>query len=100
MKKESKFQSDLIKYLKAKYIDIFILKQNSQIIQGFPDLLLLYKNKWAALEVKSNKNYSTQPNQNFYINHLNELSYASFIYPENIDSVLYELDIFFEEKYE
>ena len=60
-------------------------------IQGIPDLLVLYENKWAALEGKKSANAPHRPNQDYYVNLMNKMSFASFIYPENKEEVLYEL---------
>jgi tRNA C32,U32 (ribose-2'-O)-methylase TrmJ len=68
---------------------IFHLDANE--IQGIPDILILYENKWAALEGKKHKNASHRPNQDYYVNLMNEMSYASFIYPENKEEVFDEL---------
>lgn len=50
---ESKFQAKLIKEIKKNFPGCVILKNDATYIQGFPDLLVLYKNRWACLEVKS-----------------------------------------------
>lgn len=68
-----------------------ILKTDEQYIQGFPDLIILGKNKWAALEIKKSANAHKQPNQEFWIDELNKMSFARFIYPENEEEVLNDL---------
>lgn len=86
--RESKFQSDLIKELKYLFPGCVVLKNDANYIQGFPDLLILFKDKWVALEVKASPTASHQPNQDYYVDMLNEMSYASYIYPQNKESVL------------
>lgn len=88
---ESTFQANLIKELRVMFEDCIILKNNPNYIQGFPDLLILYKDRWAALECKNNENAPFQPNQEYYIDILGKMSYSSVIYPENKEEVLYEL---------
>lgn len=91
MKKENKFQSDLIKELKNIFPKCIILKNDPNYIQGIPDLLILFKNKWAALECKRSKKEHRQPNQEYYIDLMNKMSYASFVCPENKEEVINEL---------
>lgn len=89
--KESKFQKELINDLKTIFPGSVIIKNDPNYIQGIPDLIILYENKWAALEVKNDQNAKRQPNQEYYICLLNVMSYASFIYPQNREEVLNEL---------
>lgn len=91
MKRESKFQRDLIDAIESIFPGCMVLKNDPNYIQGIPDLLVLYENKWAALEVKRSANEHRQPNQEYYISKMNNMSYASFVYPENMEDVLYEL---------
>lgn len=91
MSKESEFQKSVIDDIKSRFPGSIILKNDPNYIQGIPDLLILNDGKWAALECKRNKNSKHQPNQDYYIGMLNEMSYASFIYPENKEEVLDEL---------
>ena len=90
-KLERDFQSRLIKELKQIFKGCIIMKNDSSYIQGIPDLLILYKDKWAALEVKKSEPASHRPNQENYVELMDEMSYASFLYPENKEEVLYEL---------
>lgn len=91
MKKENDFQSKLKKELKEMFPGCIVTKLDSGDIQGIPDLLILYKNKWATLENKRSENANHQPNQDYYVNKMNEMSFSRFIYPENKDKVLNEL---------
>lgn len=90
-KLESDFQANLIKELEKLFVGCIVMKLDSSYIQGIPDLLILYKNKWATLECKRNAGAHRQPNQEYYVNKLNRMSYSSFIYPENKEDVLNEL---------
>jgi len=95
---ESEFQSKLIKQLESIFKGCVVLINDPNIIQGFPDLLILYKKKWAALECKTSKYASMQPNQEYYVDLLDGMSFASFIYPENKERVLNELQRAFEPR--
>lgn len=85
---ERNFQSGLIKEIKKRLDGCFVLKTDPNYIQGLPDLLILYNNKWAALEVKRSENAHHQPNQDFYISTMSKMSFASFISPETKKEVL------------
>lgn len=88
---ESKFQAALIKELKQMFAGCIVMKNDSSYIQGIPDLLVLYKDKWAALECKKNASAKKQPNQEYYVSQMNDMSFARFICPENKEEVLDEL---------
>lgn len=88
---ESKFQSDLIKTLKKMFPNCIVMKNDCDYIQGIPDLTVLYKDKWAALECKKESNAKHRPNQDYYIGIMNEMSFARFVYPENREEILNEL---------
>lgn len=92
---ESAFQRELIKQLKVLFPGCVVLKNDPNYIQGIPDLLVLFKDKWAALEVKVSKRASRRPNQEHYITLLDGMSFASFIYPENKEDVLNDLQLAF-----
>ena len=91
MARESKFQSDLIKELKVLFPGCIVHKLDSSYMQGIPDLLVLWKDKWATLECKRSKSASHRPNQEYYVDMMNDMSFSSFIYPENKEAVLDEL---------
>ena len=89
---ESKFQAGLIKEIKNRFPGSVVLKNDPNYIQGMPDLLVLWKNKWAALECKKSAKASKRPNQEYWVEKLRDMSYASFIFPENKERVLDELE--------
>lgn len=98
-KLEREFQSKLIKELKDIFPGCVVLKNDPTYIQGIPDLLVLYKDKWGSLECKKNEKASRQPNQKYYVDMMNEMSFSRFIYPENKEKVLDELrEVFKEER--
>lgn len=89
--RESEFQAQLIKKLGRLLPGSIILKNDPTYIQGIPDLLILYKDRWAALEVKRKRLAQVQPNQAYYVRAMNQMSYAAFIYPENESEILDEV---------
>ena len=88
---ESRFQANLIKELKKLFPGCIVMKSDSGYLQGIPDLLILYKNKWATLECKQSAGAKKQPNQEYYVGKMNEMSFSRFICPENEEEVLNEL---------
>lgn len=88
---ESQFQSKLIKRLKKTFPGCLVMKTDPTYIQGLPDLLILFKDKWAVLECKKSATASKRPNQDYYVDRLNEMSFARFIFPENEEEVLNDL---------
>lgn len=95
---ENKFQSNLIKEIKARFPGCIVMKNDSSYIQGIPDLLVLYKDKWASLEVKRSATAKHQPNQDYYVDKMNDMSFSKFIYPENKEEILNELSKSFRVK--
>ena len=92
MQRENRFQSALIKEIQGTLTDCFILKNDgSNVPQGFPDLLILYKDLWGALECKRSDTAEKQNNQEYYVEKLNNMSFSRFISPENKEEVLNEL---------
>ena len=90
-KLENSFQANLKKELKSMFPGCIVTKMDSGDIQGIPDLLVLYGEKWATLECKKSKNAKKQPNQEYYVDAMDAMSYSRFIYPENKEEVLSEL---------
>lgn len=88
---ENKFQANLIKELKRIFVGCIVMKNDASYIQGIPDLLVLYKDTWFSLECKKTANAKRQPNQQYYVDLMNKMSFSRFICPENKDEVLKEL---------
>lgn len=84
---ESEFQSRVIQDLRDMFEDCLILKNDSSYLQGIPDLTILYKDKWAMLEVKSSIFARFRPNQEWYLDKLDAMSFATMICPENQEEV-------------
>lgn len=90
-KKESDFQTQLIKEIEQTFEGCMVFKNDPTYRQGFPDITILYKKRWACLECKKSEKEKHQPNQDYYVEELNKMSYSNFIYPENKEEVLGEL---------
>lgn len=90
---ESGFQDKLRQELKDLFPGCLVYKMDQ--VQGIPDLLILYGRKWASLECKQSARASRRPNQEYYVDLMDKMSFSSFIYPENKDAVLDELYLYF-----
>ena len=95
-KLENKFQADLIKEIKQELPGAMVLKNDPNYIQGIPDLTVFYKNKWATLECKKEEKANHQPNQDYSVEKMNDMSFSRVIYPENKEEVLDELKVHFQ----
>jgi hypothetical protein len=85
---ESRYQSELIKKLRLLFPDCVILKNDPGYLQGIPDLVIFYEDRYAFLEVKASERAPSQPNQDYYVRKLDGMSFAAFVYPSNEEEVL------------
>lgn len=88
---ESVFKKKLIEKILYEFPGAIVLKADANYIQGIPDNFIFYKDRWAAFEAKRTESARHQPNQDYYISLLNKMSYASFVYPENEEDFLYDI---------
>lgn len=89
---ESAFEADLYHDVTESILPgSYMFKLDSSQRQGIPDRLILWRDRWAVLEVKRSANSPFRPNQEWYIDQFNRMSYASVIYPENKEAVLNDL---------
>ena len=88
--KENAYQSMLKRKISNILPTAIVIKTDD--LQGFPDLIILNNYKWAALEIKRSRSASHRPNQNYWVDRLDEMSFAAFIYPENEEAVLRDLE--------
>lgn len=88
---ERDYQKKVIKRLKDDFPGCIVMKTDANYIQGIPDLLVLYEDHWAALEVKISDKAHHQPNQDFYVKRMNRMSFAAFIFPENEEEIFDEI---------
>lgn len=87
-KLESDFQAGLKKEIRRLFPGCFIMKLDCNDQQGIPDLLILFNDRWAILEAKRDAQAPFQPNQEWYIEQFNKMSFSSVIFPENKEVVL------------
>ena len=90
--KENAFQAKLKRELKERFPGCIVSKMDPNDIQGIPDLVIFYNDRWATLECKRKSNAHKQPNQEYYVNKMNEMSFSRFISPENKEDILDELE--------
>lgn len=88
---ENHIQADIIKELEQIFEPEIILKNDPNYIQGVPDLLMVKNGFCFWLEVKQNRRSPYQPNQEWYLAHLNRYSFAATIHPENKEEVYAEI---------
>ena len=93
---ESDFQKVLMDEIRKRYPGCMIMKNDPNYIQGVPDWTILYKDKWVVLEAKREQDADKQPNQEYYVDKLNYMSYSNFVYPENRDQVLRDIEKIFK----
>ena len=98
-KLESDFQRKLKKRIEKEIPDVVIKRNNADDIEGLPDLTVYHGDKYAHLEVKRSENAPHRPNQDYYIELFKKMGgYASFVYPENADAVIFDIMKHFEEE--
>ena len=90
-KLEREFQTRLIRRLEYEFPGCVVLVKDPRSNQGIPDLIVLYADTWFALECKRFEKAAKQPNQEWYVNHFDEMGFAAFIWPENEDEVIHEI---------
>lgn len=91
MKSESKFQKSVVEKVEKRLPGCFITRNDPTRVQGILDLLILFKNRWAMLEVKKDATSDFRPNQEYYVERFNEMSFAAVIHPGNEEQVLDDL---------
>ena len=91
--RESQFQSKLIKELKQRFPGCIVMKNDAGHNQGIPDISVLFGDRYAVLECKRSEKAPHRPNQDYYVNHVNDMGgIARFIFPENKEEVLHDLE--------
>lgn len=88
---ESKFKQDLIDEIQRRFPGAIVLKMDANHIQGIPDNFIVWENRWAAFEAKRSAISSRRPNQEYYVKLLDSMSFSAFVYPENKEWFINEL---------
>lgn len=92
---ESSFKARVLERIKDLYPDVMVLKNDAGYLQGVPDWLFLLGPYWFSLEIKRSKDASIRPNQPYYVELMNNMSFSAFIYPENFDEIFDEIQRLF-----
>lgn len=95
---EGRFKDDLNRELLSRFPGCYILKNDPSYLQGVPDILVIWNDRWAMLEAKRASGAARQQNQDYYINLFNEKSFAAFIHPGNMEEVLDGLESAFQAR--
>ena len=90
-KLESGFQKELMDDIRKMFPGCIIQKLDPKYQQGIPDWLILFEDRWAVLEAKRGIDEPAQPNQEWFIERMNSMSFGAFVYPENKEEVLHAL---------
>lgn len=89
---ESAYKTDLCRRLRKRFKGSLVLRLDPNDQQGIPDILILFNDRWASLEGKRSAKAPARPNQPYFVELMNEMSFSAFIYPENEEEVLRELE--------
>lgn len=98
---ERDYQAQLIPLLEGIFPGCFVMKQDTSYQQGVPDLVIFYRNTWAMLEVKRKKPTRPgdwEPNQPYFLEKFDNMSFAACIYPENEQEVIDALQQAFQPR--
>lgn len=92
---ESRFKTNLRKEIEEEFPGAIVMHTNPVERRGSPDLVILYKDKWAALEGKQTNKSSKRPLQDYRVDEWNKMSFARFISKDNKKEVLDDLRLYF-----
>ena len=94
---ENEYKRILKRKIEALVPGCLVLKNDEQMIQGIPDMTILFGARYAIVEVKRSLDARWRPNQEYYLEHVTGMGgNAFFICPENEDEVLDEIQRAFE----
>lgn len=82
------FKVKLKKKIQKEFPNCMIFPLDPNDTQGVPDLLVLEKDKWATLETKGYAKAHKQPNQEYYVDLMDNMGFSKFVSPENEKEVM------------
>lgn len=88
---EAQFQRNVLARINRQFPLCTILKNDPAWQQGIPDILILFGNRWAMLEFKQTTSSARRANQEYFIDMFNQMSFARFVHPDNVEDVLHDL---------
>jgi hypothetical protein len=91
---EGEYKTRLTKRIYRRFGEdrCIVVRLDSALLQGIPDMGVLFIGGfWGLLEAKTSLTAKRQPNQSYYVEHMNRMCFAAFICPENEEAVLHEL---------
>lgn len=92
-KKESDFKRNLYKEIRERFPGSDVLPNDAGYVQGIPDATVYFPNgRYVMLEGKRTSESSRRPNQEYYVERSPLSDHAMFVYPENKEEVLSELE--------
>lgn len=98
-KLENEYKRGLKKRIEARFPRCLVLKNDEQMLQGIPDITILWGSCYAVLEVKRSASAPFRPNQEWYLEEVVMMGGIAFvIYPENEEEVLDAVQQSFEAR--
>jgi hypothetical protein len=97
-KLESQYKRGLKERIERRFAGCLVLKNDEQMLQGIPDMTILYGPWYAVLEVKRDAESPYRPNQLYYLAQVQEMGGIAFtIHPEIEEEVFDALQRSFED---
>lgn len=90
------FPGCIIVRLDPRFVDFYI--DGERYSQGVLDILVLYRGRVAALELKRARTAAKQANQEYFVQQFGDVCFAAFIFPENEEEVLNDLQQAFSSR--
>ena len=95
--KESKFQYQIIKWLKSQGCYVIKNSANPGVPQGCPDVVFFKEGFYGFIEVKPDRKARFQPLQEVTVEKLDNWSWAKIAYPDNWEALQKELAVLLKD---